>query len=226
MGKPRIKDGTGNAAPPKEPKAPTGAVGSATNAPKTSMATLSPSSTVSTAATDTIQGTPWTLEALIQAAQQVVQPQPPQAEASGDSSPEKTQPQVRTIKLRDIRVCAAKLSTTALVDPRATHSLRTAHTEQEWQEASDVAVQLAGNYKMMMKITEAGTLLMPHKQLHANLEGNCRSNYCANGTADSVLGSQWCGTPMNAIYNLQRENAYRCSWMVVARSYESWRRSR
>ena len=170
VGKPRIKDGTGNAAPPKEPKAPTGAVGSATNAPKTSMATLSPSSTVSTAATDTIQGTPWTLEALIQAAQQVVQPQPPQAEASGDSSPEKTQPQVRTIKLRDIRVCAAKLSTTALVDSGATHSLRTAHTEQEWQEASDVALQLAGNYKLMMKITEAGTLLMPYKQLHANLE--------------------------------------------------------
>ncbi|CAE7875432.1 unnamed protein product [Symbiodinium sp. KB8] len=170
VGKPRIKDGAGNAAPPKEPKAPMGATSSATNVPKTSMATISPSSTVSTAATDTVQGTPWTLEALIQAAQQVVQPQPPQAEASGETSPEKTRPHVRTIRLRDIRVCAAKLSTTALVDSGATHSLRTAHTEQEWQEAADVVVQLAGNYKLMMKITEAGTLLMPYRQLHASLE--------------------------------------------------------
>ena len=48
--------------------------------------------------------------------------------------------------------------------------MRTAHTEPEWQEAADVVVQLAGNYKLMMKITEAGTLLMPYKQLHASLE--------------------------------------------------------
>ncbi|CAE7219835.1 unnamed protein product, partial [Symbiodinium sp. KB8] len=50
------------------------------------------------------------------------------------------------------------------------HSSDGHHTRYTVDEAADVVVQLAGNYKLMMKITEAGTLLMPYKQLHASLE--------------------------------------------------------
>ncbi|CAE7690738.1 TY5A [Symbiodinium sp. KB8] len=54
-------------------------------------------------------------------------------------------------------------STTALVDSGATHSLRTAATQWEWDTADNVIVQLAGNHNLPMRITSAGTLLMPYK---------------------------------------------------------------
>ncbi|CAE7229830.1 RE1, partial [Symbiodinium sp. CCMP2456] len=97
-------------------------------------------------------------QALVQAAQQVVQVQ---AEARGDSSPEKTKPEVKMIILKDIRVCSLKGSTTALVDSGATHSLRTARSEAEWAEAELITVQLAGSHFLTMRITKSGTLLMP-----------------------------------------------------------------
>ena len=52
-------------------------------------------------------------------------------------------------------------STTALVDSGATHSLRTAATQWEWDTADNVIVQLAGNHHLTMRITSTGTLLMP-----------------------------------------------------------------
>ena len=125
------------------------------------MATAGTIETTTSSPSSTIQGTPWTLEALIQAAQQVVQPQP--AESTGDSSPEKTKPQLRTMRLRDIRICATRSTTTALVDSGATHSLRTARSKDEWDGATEVMVQLAGSYSLVMRITESGTLLMPYK---------------------------------------------------------------
>ncbi|CAE7447550.1 unnamed protein product [Symbiodinium sp. KB8] len=82
----------------------------------------------------------------------------------GDSSPEKTKPQLRTLKLRDIRICATRSSTTALLDSGATHSLRTARSDAEWNQASEVMVQLAGSYSLAMRITDSGTLLMPYKE--------------------------------------------------------------
>ena len=129
---------------------------------QSTMATTGTTDTTTSSPSSTIQGTPWTLEALIQAAQQVVQPQP--VETTGDSSPEKTKPQLRTLRLRDIRICAARSTTTALVDSGATHSLRTARSQTEWDGATEVVVQLAGSHSLVMRITESGTLLMPYKE--------------------------------------------------------------
>ena len=160
-GKPRSKESS--VAGGKDQRSPKDGDATATGSAKATMSTMTPTSTATVSSGDTIRGTPWTLEALIQAAQQVVQPQP--AEHSGESSPEKTSAGIRTLRLRDIRVCRANASTTALVDSGATHSLRTARSEEEWLDATEVAVQLAGNHKLMMRITEAGTLLMPYKPL-------------------------------------------------------------
>ena len=48
---------------------------------------------------------------------------------------------------------------TALMDSGATHPLRQPRDEQEWREAMDVRVALAGDAKATMKQTVAGTLL-------------------------------------------------------------------
>ena len=108
-----------------------------------------------------VQGVPWTLETLIQAAQQVVHPV--QGDTSREVSPEKTKPEMKVLHLRDLRVCAMSKSTTALVDSGATHSLRAATSVEEWEEAEEVAVQLAGSHQLVMRITTGGTLLMPFR---------------------------------------------------------------
>ncbi|CAE7944022.1 GIP [Symbiodinium sp. KB8] len=76
-------------------------------------------------------------------------------------------PQAKVLRLTDIRVCASSVSTTALVDSGATHSLRTAKSQEEWAKASEVIVQLAGNHRLTMRITEAGTLIMPYREKNA-----------------------------------------------------------
>ncbi|CAE7297463.1 unnamed protein product [Symbiodinium microadriaticum] len=126
------------------------------------------STTATTGASDTlsstgstVQGVPWTLETLIQAAQQVVHP--PQGEVGREVSPEKTKPEMRVLHLRDLRVCSMSRSTTALVDSGATHSLRAAASPTEWEKAEEVVVQLAGSHQLVMRITASGTLLMPHR---------------------------------------------------------------
>ena len=141
--------------------------------PKTgSAATSDQRGTSSTAATvasampsmgETVAGTPWTLEALVQAAQQVIQTQG--AENKSESSPEKTRPEVKTLILHDIRICSLKGSATALVDSGATHSLRTSVSNDEWEAATSIEVQLAGTHRLTMRITASGTLLMPPRQV-------------------------------------------------------------
>eukprot|EP00439_Symbiodinium_sp_Y106_P042989 s910_g5.t1 len=129
---------------------------------QSTMATLGTTvSSTSTTEVPTVAGTPWTLEALIQAAQQVVQPTP--GTISEDTSPEKTRPAMKTLHLKDIRICSVDSSMTALVDSGATHSLRSAISKEEWQQASEVTVVLAGNHRLIMRISEAGTLLMPFR---------------------------------------------------------------
>ena len=88
-------------------------------------------STMSTAATQgdtsstssTIQGVSWTLEALVQAAQPVVQGT--QQSQSGESSSEKTKPEIRTI-IKDVRVSSTLSQSMALVDSGATLPVRAA----------------------------------------------------------------------------------------------------
>ena len=130
-------------------------------------ATAGASDTISSMGS-TVQGVPWTLETLIQAAQQVVHPSP--GEASREGSPEKTKPEMRVLHLRDLRVCSMSRSTTALVDSGATHSLRAAVSPTEWEEAEEVAVHLAGSHQLVMRITASGTLLMPCKYSSDDLQ--------------------------------------------------------
>eukprot|EP00439_Symbiodinium_sp_Y106_P049372 s2146_g6.t1 len=117
-----------------------------------------PSGTVMSTSS-TVPGTPWTLEALMQAAQQVVQAQG--SDGREDSSPEKVKPEVRTLKVKDIKISSLTTSSAALLDSGATHSLRNAYDKDEWDEAEDVVVELAGKSKLTMKLSSGGTLLMP-----------------------------------------------------------------
>ena len=107
------------------------------------------------------QGTPWTLESLVQAAQQIVQAQG--QEGREDKSPEKTRPEVKTLVAKDIRISSLHSASSALLDSGATHNLRSAYDQQEWEKADNVVVQLAGSNKLTMKMSETGTLLMPPK---------------------------------------------------------------
>ncbi|CAE7035334.1 unnamed protein product [Symbiodinium sp. CCMP2592] len=126
-----------------------------TATPTRSLATMSTATSMGSAP---VQGTPWTLETLIQAAQHVITSPSPQ---EGDSSPEKTKAEVRVLSLRDVRVSAMDRSTTALLDSGATHCLRNAYDEKEWLEADEVVVQLAGNNSLTMRLSAGGSLLMP-----------------------------------------------------------------
>ena len=122
------------------------------------MSTATPGSTVDSTSSGTVCGTPWTLENLIQAAQQVVQSQGHQ---SGDSSPEKTKAELRTLVVRDVRISSMSTASAALLDSGATHCLRNAYDDQEWNRSESVMVQLAGNNKLVMKLSDSGSLLMP-----------------------------------------------------------------
>ena len=157
IGRTPAKGGTGV---PKDgaPLKPTG--GSSPTSTQSTMATLGTTTGSSVSTTDPVQGTPWTLEALVQAAQQMVQTQGGES-PGGDGSPEKTRPTMKVLQLRDIRVCTMEATTSALLDSGATHSLRSATSEKEWDEAEPVGVQLAGNHQLVMRITKSGTLLMP-----------------------------------------------------------------
>ena len=178
---------------PKTASMPKGAQGerggttSTISSNQSTMATLGTSvSTTATSEVPTVAGTPWTLETLIQAAQQVVQPTA--GTASDDNSPEKTRPVMKKLHLRDIRVCSADSSTTALVDSGATHSLRSASSEEEWLKSSEVTVILAGNHRLIMRITEAGTLLMPFKRVGVDGESLQAQTIVPMGQLIKTLG--------------------------------------
>ena len=49
----------------------------------------------------------------------------------------------------------------ALLDSGATHPTRQASSEEEWIEANEVQVSLAGDQTTVMRLTRAGTLLLP-----------------------------------------------------------------
>ena len=130
-------------------------------APSSTMAPLTlptPSSTASTTSS-TVTGTPWTLETLVQAAQQVVQSQ---GVSDGESSPEKTAgTQMKVLRINNIHVCSSGKSSAALLDSGATHCLRNAYDEKEWKEAEEILVELAGGSSLVMRMGSQGSLLMP-----------------------------------------------------------------
>ena len=49
----------------------------------------------------------------------------------------------------------------ALLDSGATHAMRQARDEEEWEAASEVQVSLAGDTTTTMRLTSSGTLLLP-----------------------------------------------------------------
>ena len=157
-----VPKGTGGGSPTsgnKDQKPPR----KAEDRPSSSQSTMASVGTSSTTSSnsDPVQGTPWTLEALVQAAQQLVQAQ--SGDRPGEQSPEKTRPEVKVIRLRDVRICSLKATATALVDSGATHSLRSARSLDEWDAAEEVMVHLAGNHQLPMRITPGGALLMPFR---------------------------------------------------------------
>ena len=158
IGRPSAK--TSSVAPKDGGAVKPGGGGGVPGSTQSTMATLATSTGTTSPQSDAVQGTPWTLESLVQAAQQMVQAQGGDSPA-GEGSPEKTRPSMRVLQLRDIRVCSMEAKASALLDSGATHSLRSATSEEEWNEAEPVGVQLAGSHQMIMRITKSGTLLMP-----------------------------------------------------------------
>ena len=157
------------------------------------------SSTAATVASvqDPVQGIPWTLESLVQAAQQVIQGQPSSQE--GDSSPEKTKssggPEMRTLVVKDIRICSVQATSAALLDSGATHCLRSAISAEEWREAEKVMVELAGNHMLQMRMTSGGTLLMPYKHRHGDTSGRSSQTIVPLGQLVQTLGYSLIWTP-------------------------------
>ncbi|CAE7745152.1 unnamed protein product [Symbiodinium sp. CCMP2592] len=78
----------------------------------------------------------------------------------------------------------------ALLDSGATHSLRPPHNEEEWKNAVDVSVALAGESRTVMKQNEAGTLLTTLDSVRVLREvevswWSCMIDYCTNGSVES-----------------------------------------
>ena len=160
VGKPQQRATTTPTTPTRDPKKQ--------GEPLPGMASMSTASTSGTMdstqgseASSVVAGTPWTLETLTQAAQQVVQNQAAQKD---DQSPEKTRPTMRTMVVKDIRVCAQRATSAALLDSGATHCLRSAFSEEEWLRAEEVLVTLAGGHSLRMRLSETGSLLMPPRR--------------------------------------------------------------
>ncbi|OLP77777.1 Copia protein [Symbiodinium microadriaticum] len=126
-----------------------------------------------TSSSQVVEGTPWTLEALVQAAHQVVQQQQGTSSArEGDSSPEKTRADLKTLVVKDIRVCSLQSMSMALLDSGATPCLRRATTSSEWNGAEQVMVQLAGTHTLLMRMSDTGTLLMPPRAESSSSEAS------------------------------------------------------
>ena len=188
---------------------------------QSTMATLGTTSTSPSATLDTVPGTPWTLESLVQAAQQMVQGQSQEGQGS-ETSPEKTRPTMRVLKLRDIRVCSMEASTTALLDSGATHSLRSARSEEEWFSAEEVGVQLAGSHTLVMRITGSGTLLMPYKST-ADGQGEVRAQTIVPmGQLIKTLGYTMVWSPEECYLSDEAGNKLplQVSKRIVKRTYE------
>ncbi|CAE7233153.1 RE1 [Symbiodinium natans] len=94
----------------------------------------------------------WTLDNLMQAAQQVVM-----AKSAG----EKGDIKLKAAKVMELDAINERSDRApmALADTGATHSLRHPHSQEEWDRSMWVNVVLAGGEQVQMKMNNAGTLL-------------------------------------------------------------------
>ncbi|CAE7622475.1 unnamed protein product [Symbiodinium sp. CCMP2592] len=82
--------------------------------------------------------------------------------SDGGSSPEKTSgSNMKKLRISNIHVCTTGRGSAALLDSGATHCLRSAHSDQEWLEAEEIMVELAGGSSLVMRMGASGSLLMP-----------------------------------------------------------------
>ena len=163
-GGPKREEGGERQVLPSNPKAAElhvapGTSSGATATLSTTATTTPPSSLPSTLPSEepagsTAAGEPvWTLDNLVQAAQQAIMAKT--AGGMGDI-------QLKVLKVskgtgeNDVPV----LATMGLADTGATHSLRRPHDQQEWLQGTPVNVLLAGGEQVLMRMNEAGTLLI------------------------------------------------------------------
>ena len=126
---------------------------SSTSGPRVQKVTFEESATAEDAAT--VKGDPvWTMEALLKAAAQVIQTSNPE--------PEPKAPSMKVMRLgrrEDEHLDAEDVY--ALMDSGATHPLRRAWSQEEWQRAEPTVVTLAGGESVELRMHEGGTILVP-----------------------------------------------------------------
>ncbi|CAE7367174.1 unnamed protein product [Symbiodinium sp. CCMP2592] len=99
----------------------------------------------------------WTLETLLQAAAKVAGAQPPNPKA----------PSMNVLALKRTEAASDELAMFALVDSGATHALRRASSQEEWEESDPVTVNLAGGESISLRMNAAGTILVPINSMTA-----------------------------------------------------------
>ena len=57
-------------------------------------------------------------------------------------------------------VCTTGRGSAALLDSGATHCLRSAYNDKEWNESEEILVELAGGSSLVMRMGTSGSLLM------------------------------------------------------------------
>ena len=98
-----------------------------------------------------INGEPmWTLESLIQAA----------AKVAGATGQAPKAPSINVFAIRHRCGVEPGVMSYALVDSGATHALRRAADQEEWDAATPVVVNLAGGESVGLRMNEAGTILV------------------------------------------------------------------
>ena len=93
----------------------------------------------------------WTIESLLEAATKMTAAKA--AAAQG--------PSINVISLKGYSPMIGNPQTYALVDSGATHALRRAKSQEEWEESNPVVVNLAGGGSVALRINSAGTILVP-----------------------------------------------------------------
>lgn len=93
----------------------------------------------------------WTIESLLEAATKMTAAKA--AAAQG--------PSINVISLKGYSPMIGNPQTYALVDSGATHALRRAKSQEEWEVSNPVVVNLAGGGSVALRINSAGTILVP-----------------------------------------------------------------
>ena len=109
-----------------------------------------------TSSTSVVTGEPvWTIESLLQAA----------AKVSGVATNPPKAPSINVMAIRQRSSPDTEVSSYALVDSGATHALRRAATQDEWDMADPVRVNLAGGESVGLRMNAAGTILVQPSSL-------------------------------------------------------------